>query len=575
MKKRIILSTIAAIGFMASSLAQTIVSTTPENKNVVLEEFTGIKCPNCPGGHATASQILNAHPDDVSVIAIHTGYYANPSGSLPDYRTDWGGAIAGQAGVNYFPSGTINRHVFPGTSTMLMGRSQWTSRANQILAQPSYLNIEAKATVVRDSRQMEVLVEVYYTGDSPEETNYLNVALIQDNIYGYQSGGGSNYRHMHMLRDLLTGQWGIPIQNTSANSFYTTTLVYEVPEDVRDIDVVIDDIHLVAFVAESHKDIISGNGAEIVILESTNLDAAIKSTKNLPQTYCGGDIDPVITVHNYGTETLTAFEVEYSFNNETPMTYQWTGSLANGTSTDIALPTLTPSDVEEVNNMTFTLKNPNGNTDEMPGNNIFIETLESCINATQNCKLAFYIPNGANEVTWELTGPNGDVIISDGPYDNDGIYQHPFSFPANGSYTLTVNDAGNDAFGGGGFIKLFSVSKGVIWEADMDAWSSKLVAQFRYGSEGVEDITTLEEGTALYPNPTSESTTLSYTLPQTAKVNIALYDMLGKQVRSFAATQNAGLHQHNIDVSDLHEGLYIVNLDIDGKQITKKINVVK
>ncbi len=575
MKKRIILSTIAAIGFMAVSFAQTIVSTTPENKNVVLEEFTGIKCPNCPGGHATASQILNTHPDDVSVIAIHTGYYATPSGSLPDYRTDWGGAIAGQAGVNYFPSGTINRHVFPGTSTMLMGRTQWTSRANQILAQPSYLNVEAKATIVRDSRQMTVLVEVYYTGDSPEETNYLNVALIQDNIYGYQSGGGSNYRHMHMLRDLLTGQWGIPIQNTSANSFYTTTLVYDIPEHIKDVDLVIDDIHLVAFVAESHKDIISGNGAEMVILESTNLDAAIQSTTNLPQTYCDGNLDPVITVHNYGTATLTTFDIEYKFNNEAPMTYQWEGNLANGASTDIALPTLSPVDVEDVNNITFTLNNPNGNTDELPGNNTLIQPLETCVETTENCKLAFFIPNNANEVTWELTNANGDVIISDGPYDNEGVYQHPFSFSANGAYTLTVNDSGNDAFGGGGFIKLFSVSKGVIWEADMDAWSSKLVAQFSYGLEGVEDIAVLEEGTALYPNPTSESTTLSYTLSQTAKVNIALYDMLGKQVTSFTATQNAGLHKHDIDVSDVKEGLYIVNLNIDGKQITKKLNVVK
>jgi hypothetical protein len=32
-------------------LAQTIVSTSPENKKIVLEEYTGIHCTYCPDGH--------------------------------------------------------------------------------------------------------------------------------------------------------------------------------------------------------------------------------------------------------------------------------------------------------------------------------------------------------------------------------------------------------------------------------------------------------------------------------------------------------------------------------------------
>ena len=48
--KKILLS-VFVLGALLSS-AQTNVSTTPENKNVVLEEFTGISCPYCPDGHA-------------------------------------------------------------------------------------------------------------------------------------------------------------------------------------------------------------------------------------------------------------------------------------------------------------------------------------------------------------------------------------------------------------------------------------------------------------------------------------------------------------------------------------------
>jgi len=40
-------------------------------KNVLIEEFTGVKCPNCPDGHNIVATIQNANPS--RVIAI--GYY--------------------------------------------------------------------------------------------------------------------------------------------------------------------------------------------------------------------------------------------------------------------------------------------------------------------------------------------------------------------------------------------------------------------------------------------------------------------------------------------------------------------
>ena len=50
------------------------VSTVPENKNVILEEFTGIQCYYCPDGHLIADQIQSNNINDVYVIKIHTGF---------------------------------------------------------------------------------------------------------------------------------------------------------------------------------------------------------------------------------------------------------------------------------------------------------------------------------------------------------------------------------------------------------------------------------------------------------------------------------------------------------------------
>ena len=74
------LLTIALALVTTISFAQTFVSTTPENKNVVLEEYTGIYCVWCPAGHVIGSQMHAANPNDVFLINVHTGGFATPNG---------------------------------------------------------------------------------------------------------------------------------------------------------------------------------------------------------------------------------------------------------------------------------------------------------------------------------------------------------------------------------------------------------------------------------------------------------------------------------------------------------------
>lgn len=61
-----------------STFAQLPVSTSPQNKKAVLEEYTGIHCGYCPDGHKIATNIYNADPNNVVLINIHTGGYATP-----------------------------------------------------------------------------------------------------------------------------------------------------------------------------------------------------------------------------------------------------------------------------------------------------------------------------------------------------------------------------------------------------------------------------------------------------------------------------------------------------------------
>src|SRR5699024_2972295 len=140
MNRKLLLLALLASG---SLWGQTLVSTSPQNKKVVLEEFTGINCVFCPDGHAIAQGIKDENPDDVFLINVHTGGFANPGNGQPDFRTDFGTDLERQSGLTGYPAGTINRHVFVGNTTAL-NRGQWESAAKQILQQSSYVNIAGK-----------------------------------------------------------------------------------------------------------------------------------------------------------------------------------------------------------------------------------------------------------------------------------------------------------------------------------------------------------------------------------------------------------------------------------------------
>ena len=200
------------------SNGQTFVDTTQQNKNIILEEFTGIHCVYCPAGHLIGQNLHNSHPSRVFLINIHTGSYAVPSAGEPDFRTPFGPSIAGQSNLGGYPAGTVNRHQFSMSQNggTAMSRSDWSSASTQLLNQPSPVNVGIQASVDMTTNVLTVDVEVYYTGQQTVSTNLLNIAVVQHNVEGPQTGGqtynpgamlpNGNYNHNHMLRHLLTGQ---------------------------------------------------------------------------------------------------------------------------------------------------------------------------------------------------------------------------------------------------------------------------------------------------------------------------------------------------------------------------------
>jgi hypothetical protein len=138
--------------------SQTIVSTQPELRNVVLEEYTGLNCVNCPQGHLLAENVAKKFPGRVSIINIHQGHYAIPKSGDPDFRTKWGDDLANLFSVNSYPSATINRMKYNGNALINRGDYLAFSMDSVLkrFIQPSH--IAAKTKWNETTQEIEILL---------------------------------------------------------------------------------------------------------------------------------------------------------------------------------------------------------------------------------------------------------------------------------------------------------------------------------------------------------------------------------------------------------------------------------
>lgn len=197
------------------------------NRKVLVEDYTGHKCGNCP----TAADVLKAlesqFPGKVIPLAIHAGFFANTNLTTypTNFKTTAGTAYDTQFGVSLAgnPNGLINR-VGYGTGSFIKAYSVWGGEIAQQITQAAKFEIKIKNTfnTITSSLNTDITVKSL-AGNSG---NYkLVVLLTQDSIIAEQldyrlpigSQTVTNYEFNHVLRGAINSEWGDPIFTTAAN----------------------------------------------------------------------------------------------------------------------------------------------------------------------------------------------------------------------------------------------------------------------------------------------------------------------------------------------------------------------
>lgn len=197
---------------------------TPETvkRVVLLEDFTGQKCINCPNATNEIELIQEVFGDKVAAVAIHGGSNgfsgnANLVGlateTAKEYYNKWGLG-------NTQPIGMVNRH-----EPIIY--QEWSATVKKELEKSVTLRLEGTAVLADNTITIQIKAE----GINGTTTGKLQVWLIEDGIKAFQKmpDGTLNYDyiHNHVFRTAVNGIWGEDIsieEGKTVKRTFTQTL---------------------------------------------------------------------------------------------------------------------------------------------------------------------------------------------------------------------------------------------------------------------------------------------------------------------------------------------------------------
>jgi len=203
------------------------------DRNTVLEHFTTARCVNCPAAHERLETAVQGRENRVIWIAHHVGYYTddmtiNESNQMTTFYND--------GGSTYAPAVMLDRDNGNATSEdpgpVFFPDNDVADHITNAIAVPALVAVNiTDVNYDAQSRQLSLTVSGNFVGDMTFDSPRLSVYIMQDDIWGTQTGATGKYQHNHVIRGCITDVWGdaTAITNTTAGSTFSKTYTYTLP----------------------------------------------------------------------------------------------------------------------------------------------------------------------------------------------------------------------------------------------------------------------------------------------------------------------------------------------------------
>ncbi len=210
---------------------------------VLIEEYTGQQCVNCPEAAELLHEIVKQSGVPHIIVAMHSPH----SGlTLP--------SLEAKEGLDYskhfnhkrsVPGIMINRVKLSSDLYYDMNKATWGSLISRIAHQPAYYSLDASATADAVSKKIEVSVKSALLKESMNKNVGLQLWLVEDVVAPQRNHTTwvKDYQHHNVFRASLNGTWG---EDYAVGANYKKSFSF--PSELKDIQ----NAKLVAFLFDTN-----------------------------------------------------------------------------------------------------------------------------------------------------------------------------------------------------------------------------------------------------------------------------------------------------------------------------------
>ena len=197
----------------------------PTGKTVLIKDFTGARCVNCPAAaeyaHSLQHQLDEEH---IFIMSVHAGYLAQPIGSFPNFLTEEGTEWYNNHDAN--PLFAVDHVALTDGNTFNEG--QIDAPVTAALEEEQSFEIVVGARYDEADRQLQVSAQAIALNDMDGQF-YITACLVEDNIVGWQTipgGVDKEYVFRNVFRGTINGAYGEAFEDYHVDSDDTFSFSY-------------------------------------------------------------------------------------------------------------------------------------------------------------------------------------------------------------------------------------------------------------------------------------------------------------------------------------------------------------
>lgn len=287
---------------------------------------------------------------------------------------------------------------------------------------------------------------------------------------------------------------------------------------------------------------------------------------------CG---NPIIKIMNKGANPIYNLDIIYGPKGGVKKTYKWAGSLAFLESQEVQLDPIdwynsTGIDVFEVE-----VRNPNGNQDEYPANDILQREFEYTPEYPNKMVVWILANSAPHETSYKVVDAAGNIVYSKANLVANGAYKDSLNLPK-GCYRFIITDTDGDGISywanndGNGYCRLWNSNGGGFVKIFEPDFGEEIAQSFTVGyAVGIENQS-LDNFVQVYPNPSQGKFNLDVALNEAQNLEITIYNALGEKIKTISKNNFiTGILE--LDLSQEAKGIYFCELQTTSGKVVKKM----